>query len=110
MVNKLLKQKLSLLPKGKRHKTIDVYAGGTIVLYSGKPLPKYNFKPIGSQGGGFQSAGRGVIRRDLGNGLQERIDYSGHNGAQPHINYDLLGATKKFSKDALGDAHYVNLV
>lgn len=58
---------------------------------------------------GFQPSGFGVLRNDLGFGLQERYDFSGHGGTEPHLNYDLLGAKKDFSLEALGNAHFMDL-
>ena len=46
MASESLKQKLELVLNNRGHKTIDVYAKGTIVLYSGKP--------IGSMGSGMK--------------------------------------------------------
>jgi hypothetical protein len=87
------------------YKSIDTYVIGTTVLYSsGKPL-----NPIGFQGSGFQTGSRGNIRQDLGDGLQERYDFSGHNETTPHINYDLLGASKRFNEISLGENHALDL-
>ena len=90
---------------------IDQYAPNTLAMYSGSyggPPNPLNLN-IGSQGSGYQKGSPGNIRKDLGYGLQERIDFSGHDDSEPHINYDLLGADGKFSSDALGDAHSVKL-
>ena len=86
--------------------TIDVYVAGTAALYTPEQKPN----PIGSMGSGLQLGGMGVLRKDLGDGLQERYDWSGHDGTEPHLDYDLLNATKKFSIKALGDAHQTDLL
>ena len=106
MASQALEQMLEFAPsfgQTKMYQTIDRYTSGTTQLYSFDPP-----KPLGTFSG-FQPSGFGVLRNDLGFGLQERYDFSGHGGTEPHLNYDLLGANKKFSKDALGDAHYMDL-
>ncbi|MCC7574790.1 hypothetical protein KO361_04320 [Candidatus Woesearchaeota archaeon] len=94
------------IPRNRMYQTIDTYTGGTTQLYSfDSPKP---FNPIGSMGSGFQTGSQGNIRKDLGNGLQERYDFSQHDSTI-HINYDLFGAKKDFSAKALGDAHKIDL-
>jgi len=95
-----------IVDSNRMYTTIDLYAYGTTHLYSGDPPKPSN--PIGSMGSGFQTGAQDNIRRDLGNGLQERYDFSGHDGTA-HVNYDLLGANKGFSAKALGDAHKIDL-
>ncbi|MFH1332968.1 MAG: hypothetical protein ABIH53_01885 [archaeon] len=63
---------------------------------------------IGFQGSGLKLGSYGNLRHDLGYGLQERFDFSGHDGTV-HVNYDLKGSDKKFSKEALKDEHKLTL-
>jgi hypothetical protein len=57
----------------------------------------------------FQALSVGNIKIGDYDGLQERVDFSGHNGSQPHLNYDIYGANARFSRESLGDAHARNL-
>ena len=43
------------------------------------------------------------------NGLQERVDATGHQGTPIHMNYDVEGYTNKQTKKALGDNHFIYL-
>src|SRR4030042_1852093 len=47
-----------------------------------------NFKEKEIEGPGC--VGRNQYELDEGWKLQERLDYSGHNGSGPHINYELV--------------------
>lgn len=105
MTSQALEQMLEFAPsfgQTRRYETIDVYIAGTTALYTPPPKPLGTFS-------GLQPSGFGVLRKDLGFGLQERYDFSGHGGTGPHLNYDLIGAKKEFSIKALGDAHYIDL-
>ena len=108
-----LEQMLELAPtieqESRAYQTLDVYTGGLSRMYIGPRGIIEPMTPIGSMGSGFQLGGNGVLRKDLSYGLQERYDFSGHNGTGPHLNYDLLDANKEFSKRNLGDAHYIDL-
>ena len=56
----------------------------------------------------FQAGSYGSIRQtyDFGEGaLQERFDFK----REPHVNYDLVGASHRFNANALGPAHTVDL-
>lgn len=71
-------------------------------------LPDYGIPPIELQPPTpeFPLAGSsGNLITGRYDGMQERVDMSGHNGSQPHINYDLMGASGAYSANALGDAH-----
>jgi len=59
---------------------------------------------IGSRGSGFVLGNYGNIRRDLGYGLQERYDFSGHNRTKPHLNIDIMGTDLD-----LGFSHLIDL-
>ena len=101
-MSQALEQMLELVPgQEKMYQTIDKYAARTTALYTPPPKP---FNPIGSMGSGFQLGGPGNIRHDIGYGLQERYDFSGHNGLGPHINYDILGTNIN-----LGPSHRIDL-
>ena len=107
MASQALEQMLDreLVPafgQARTYGTIDTYTAGTVVLYSFDPPKPFN--PIGSMGSGFQLGGPGNIRQDIVYGLQERYDFSGHNGLGPHINYDILG-----TKTNLGPSHRIDL-
>ena len=105
MSSQALDQMLEFAPRTwptRMYATIDLYAAGTTALYTAPPNP---IGPIS----GLQPSGFGVLRRDLGDGLQERYDFSGHGGTEPHINYDLLGAKGDFSKRTLGYTHHMDL-
>jgi hypothetical protein len=107
-MTKVLEQMLGseILPtmgQDRMYATIDTYAVGTTALYSFDPP-----KPIGTFSN-FQLGSPGNIRQDMNVGLQERYDFSGHNGTEPHLNYDLLGAKRDFILEALGNAHYMDL-
>lgn len=52
---------------------------------------------IGSKGSGFMKGNSGSIRRDLGFKVQERYDWSGHNGTMPHLNHDVIGSSFKLA-------------
>ena len=88
------------------YNTLDVYTSGLTHMYTGPMDP---FDPIGSRGSGFQLGGPGNIFKRDDFGLQERYDFSGHGGSEPHLNYDLSGSSKKFSGSALGDNHFIKL-
>lgn len=72
--------------------------------------------PIGTYSD-FTGGSKNNVKQDIGFGLQERFDFSGHGCSEPHVNYDLLvnkysNTEKNFkplSKNPLGDAHYNNL-
>ncbi|MEK6874333.1 MAG: hypothetical protein AABX52_01130 [Nanoarchaeota archaeon] len=105
MASQALEQMLEFAPtigQERTYGTIDTYTKGTTVLYSFDPPRTFN--SIGSMDSGFQLGGPGNIRRDIGYGLQERYDFSGHNGFEPHINYDLIGTNIN-----LGPSHHINL-
>jgi len=109
MTSQALEQMLTFVLRfgqTRMYQTIDAYTTGTTKLYSFDP-PK-PFEPIGSMGSGFQTGAQNNIRKNLGDGLQERYDFSEHDDTV-HINYDLLGAKKDFSAKALGDAHKIDL-
>lgn len=49
---------------------------------------------------------------DNGWKLGERLDFSGHAGAEPHLNLDLISPSGKISqksKNLLGDNHFIKL-
>jgi hypothetical protein len=113
MTSQALEQMLSSVSgmgqTGRAYRTLDVYTGGISHMYSGPmPPPIGGFNDIGATGSGFQKGSQGNIRLNLGYGLQERYDFSKHDGTV-HINYDLIGAKKRFTEEALGDAHKIDL-
>ena len=105
MASQALEQKLGIVPttgqEDRAYQTLDVYTSSLSQMYTG-PMKLLN--PIGSMGSGFKSGGPGNIRRDIGYGLQERYDFSGHNGSGPQINYDILGTNIK-----LGSSYKIDL-
>lgn len=105
MASQALEQMLSFVPRmgqeDRAYRTLDVYTSGLTQMYTGPMKP---FNPIGSMDSGFQLGGPGNIRQDIGYGLQERYDFSGHNGLGPHINYDILGTNIN-----LGPSHRIDL-
>jgi len=106
MASQALEQILEFAPslgQTRTHQTIDTYTSGTTKLYSFDPP-----KPLGTFSG-LKPSGFGVLKHDIGYGLQERYDFSGHNNTTPHLNYDLLNAKKYFSINALRDAHHIDL-
>ena len=78
--------------------------------------PLYQPNLIGTHSD-FNAGSKNNLRRDLGFGLQERFDFSGHGGSEPHVNYDIISNNylntektfKPLSKNPLGDSHYKNL-
>lgn len=49
---------------------------------------------------------------DNGYQLGERLDFSGHGGTEPHINYDILKPNNKLldnGPDLLGPNHQIDL-
>jgi len=57
--------------------------------------------------------GRNTYEMDQGWKMQERFDFSGHNGTEPHLNYDImnpLGSVKpKLSSNFLDNSHQIDL-
>ncbi len=101
------------------YNTLDAYTAGVSKAYSG-PIDDIDVDPIDNGMGQthgdpigthteFERGNQGNIRRDLGNGLQERYDFSGHDNKDPHLNYDLSGASKKFTTNALEETHMIDL-
>jgi hypothetical protein len=85
--------------------------------YGVPPLPEFrlpDIQPINIP----SIEGPGCIARnsyELDNGwkMQERFDFSSHNGLEPHINYDIMnpfGSVKpKISSNFLDNNHQINL-
>jgi len=51
----------------------------------------------------------GVLIMGNYNGLQERADFSGHQGLPPHMNYDVQNLPGWQSRKGLGEAHAAEL-
>jgi hypothetical protein len=98
---------------GLDRESIDLYAQGTVALYSGDGFQTN----LCSFGIGKSIEGPGSILRnsynlDDGYKLQERFDFSKHNNTVPHINYEIrnpLGSVDRNLNSLLDDSHQVNL-
>ncbi len=111
----LIAQSAEAMPAGD-YATLDVYTSGAMAMFCYTCIPHMREMErmriggwgsditIGSQGSGFKPGGLDNIRMDIGFGLQERYDFSGHGGSKPHINYDILGTNIN-----LGPAHKIDL-
>ena len=75
---------------------------------SGVPS-NFGVNNIGSRGSGFEKGDPGNLRLDIGEGIQERYDFSGHHNTEPHLNLDLKNYNKRDSRNILGSEHFVTL-
>ncbi len=102
MQSQVLEQILEPVQRPEKvYVTIDLYTSGQFQMYTGQFKP---INPIGSMGSGFQLGNPGNILKRDEFGLQERYDFSGHNGLGPHLNYDIFKTHIN-----LGPAHRIDL-
>ncbi|MEA3514107.1 MAG: hypothetical protein U9R34_01375 [Nanoarchaeota archaeon] len=98
----------------RMYETIDTYAEGTTALYTPPPRP---MGPIGGPMNNMQGPGNVMSNQyglDQDWAMQERFDFSGHNGLGPHLNYEIvnpLGSVQKNLNGYLGenDNHSIDL-
>lgn len=106
----------SSLYRTEQPESIDVYTAGTLEMYD---MPGMNDHGRGCACAACMRSNMAAFERMRGDQpgqlvnrygpLVERIDFSGHSGTGPHLNYDIYGADGKFSRKALGPSHKIDL-
>ena len=111
--------KNTLIHKLDFDKTIEI----GLPMYSTEPLPSTPRKSLSSNSNNALpkplEIGGSVPDRLQDDSLQiserygsiiERIDFSGHNGKEPHVNYNLMDKkTDKNKKSNIGQCHEISL-